>query len=238
MKVDCLNCLFVYDISFDSSSLYNSSVQKLQTTEQMTWKHELPRILHLLEIYKSLFSITTAPCCNLCISSLLAFKWRAWGCFLFSSTLCLQLPIAPEFWSLLEFLSPAKRATGLAMLLDHRCWSNETLLGRDYSLWSLCHRHPACAPFLRWTPRPSRNRWVERKPEERRGEERKGKVFLIKAVDQTHRSGRAWSATAGLAAGVSRLSWPYLHCQGTAMLCVAHPGNSVWMLERNSTRKL
>lgn len=34
MKVGCFYCFFAYDISFDSSSFDNSSVQKLQTTEQ------------------------------------------------------------------------------------------------------------------------------------------------------------------------------------------------------------
>lgn len=144
MKVGCFYWVFVYDISFD-----NSSVQKLQTIEQITWKHEWPCILHLLEVYKSLFSITTTPCCNLCISSLLAFKsrvgWLIFVCFFFPVTLCFQSPVAPGFWSLLEFLSPAKRTTELAMVLDHHSWSNGTLLRKDYSLSSSCYCCPAYA---------------------------------------------------------------------------------------------
>lgn len=71
-----------------------------------------------------------------------------WGFFLFSVTLCLQSLIALGFWSLLESLSPAKRSTELAMLLDHHYWSNGALLRKDYSLSSPCRCCLACVPFL------------------------------------------------------------------------------------------
>lgn len=148
MKVGCLHLFFDYGISFHSSSFDISSVQKLQITEQIIWKHELPFILHLLESHRSPFSITTTPCCILCMLPTW-FQVKSGGFFcLFFLTLCLQLPIAPGFWSLLEFLSPTRTPTGSAMFLDDHYWSNGTLLRKDYSFSSLCRCCPACAAFL------------------------------------------------------------------------------------------
>lgn len=149
--------------------------------KQITWKHKLPCILHLLEIYKSLFTVTTTPYGNLCISSLLAFKWRL-GFFLFSVTLYLQSLIALGFWSLLESLSPAKRSTELAMLLDRHYWSKGALLRKDYSLSSPCHCCLACVPFLQMDTMTWKKS-LDWNKTRRKKKEKKSIAFPIKAVD-------------------------------------------------------
>lgn len=66
-------------------------------------------------------------------------------CFLlpYACSLCLL----HQFWSLLEFLSPAERPAVAVVSLDCHYWSNGTLLRKDDSLSSTCHCCPAYASF-------------------------------------------------------------------------------------------
>lgn len=182
------------------------------------------------ESHRSPFSITTTACCILStLPSCFQVKSRGFFC-LFSFTLCLQSPVAPGFWSLLEFLSPTKVPTGSAMFLDHHYWTNGALLRKDYSFPSLCHCCPVCAAFLQ----PGVMTW--QKPlGGNKSRRKRRKAFPIQAVGYSQRSGRTWLAVVGLVTGISSPPWPYLHCQGTALPEIPCPGNCIGVFQQNLT---